>query len=225
MLTEIKMQMNTAVTRSQDAILETNKVIRNTYILLSMTLVFSGFTAFLGVASGIGHGAALVANLVAIGILWFVLPRTANSTAGIPTIFAFTGLLGFGLGPILNYYLAVNPSIVMSALGGTGVIFLGLSGYALTTRKDFSFLGGFIMVGMLVVLGAAILNIFLGIPAMFLALNAAIIMIMSAFILWETSSLIHGGQTNYIMATAGLFLSILNMFQALLHLLGAFGND
>jgi modulator of FtsH protease len=219
------MQMNTAVTRSQDAILQTNKVIRNTYILLSMTLIFAGFTAFLGVMSGIGHGAALVADLVAIGILWFVLPRTANSAAGIPTIFAFTGLLGFGLGPVLNYYLAVNPSIIMLALGGTGVIFLGLSGYALTTRKDFSFPGGFVMVGMLVVLGAAILNIFLGIPAMFLAINAAIIMIMSAFILWETSSLIHDGQTNYIMATAGLFLSILNMFQALLHLLGAFNND
>ena len=219
------MQMNTAVTRSHEAILQTNKLIRNTYMLLSMTLIFSGFTAFLGVASGIGHGAALVADLVAIGILWFVLPRTANSAAGIPTIFAFTGLLGFGLGPVLNYYLAVNPSIVMTALGGTGAIFLGLSGYALTTRKDFSFLGGFVMIGMLVVLGAAILNIFLGIPALFLAVNAAIIMIMSAFILWETSSLIHGGQTNYIMATAGLFLSILNMFQALLHLLGAFNND
>jgi len=219
------MQMNTAVTRSQEAILQTNKVIRNTYILLSMTLLFSGFTAFLGVVSGIGHGAALVADLVAIGILWFVLPRTANSAAGIPTIFAFTGLLGFGLGPILNYYLTINPSIVMMALGGTGAIFLGLSGYALTTRKDFSFLGGFVMVGMLVVLGAAILNIFLGVPALFLAINAAVIMIMSAFILWETSSLIQDGQTNYIMATAGLFLSILNMFQALLHLLGAFSND
>ena len=219
------MQMNTAVTRPQEAILQTNKVIRNTYILLSMTLIFSGFTAFLGVVSGIGHGAALAANLVAIGILWFVLPRTANSGAGIPTIFAFTGLLGFGLGPILSYYLSVNPSIVMTALGGTGAIFLGLSGYALTSRKDFSFLGGFVMVGMLVVLGAAILNIFLGVPALFLAVNAAIIMIMSAFILWETSTLIHGGQTNYIMATAGLFLSILNMFQALLHLLGAFNND
>ena len=153
------MQMNTAVTRSQEAILQTNKVIRNTYILLSMTLIFSAFTAFLGVVSGVGHGAALVADIVAIAILWFVLPRTANSAAGIPTIFAFTGLLGFGLGPVLNYYLSVNPSIVMTALGGTGVIFLGLSGYALTTRKDFSFLGGFVMVGMLVVLGAAILNL------------------------------------------------------------------
>ena len=219
------MQMNTAVTRSSESILQTNKLIRNTYILLSMTLIFSGFTAFIGVATGIGHGVALVADLVAIGLLWFVLPKTANSGAGIPVIFAFTGLLGFGLGPILNYYLAVNPSIVMTALGGTGAIFLGLSGYALTTRKDFSFLGGFVMIGMLVVLGAAILNIFMGIPALFLALNAAIILIMSAFILWQTSSLIHGGETNYIMATAGLFLSILNMFQALLHLLGAFGND
>jgi modulator of FtsH protease len=219
------MQMNTAVTRSQEAILQTNKVIKNTYILLSMTLIFSAFTAFIGVASGIGHGMALVADLVAIGMLWFVLPRTANSGAGIPTIFAITGLLGFGLGPVVGYYLSVNPAIVMTALGGTGAIFLGLSGYALTTRKDFSFLGGFVMVGMLVVLGAAILNLFLGIPALFLAINAAVIMIMSAFILWETSSLINGGETNYIMATAGLFLSLLNMFQALLHLLGAFSDD
>ena len=116
------MQMNTAVTRSQEAILQTNKVIRNTYILLSMTLMFSGLMAFVGVITGIGHGTALVADIVAIVLLWFVLPKTANSGAGIPVIFAFTGLLGFGLGPVLNYYLAVNPSIVMSALGGTGAV-------------------------------------------------------------------------------------------------------
>lgn len=219
------MQLNTAVTRSQEAILATNKVIKNTYILLSMSLLFSAFAAYLGVITGIGHGAALVASIAGIAMLWFVLPRTANSAAGIPVLFGITGLLGFGLGPVLNYYLAVNPSIVMTALGGTGAIFLGLSGYALTTRKDFSFLGGFVMVGMLVVLGAALLNIFLGIPALFLAVNAAVVMIMSAFILWETSSLIHNGETNYIMAAAGLFLSILNMFQALLHLLGAFGGN
>jgi len=219
------MQMNTAVTRSQEAILSTNKVIKNTYILLSMSLLFSAFAAYLGVITGIGHGVSLVASIAGIAMLWFVLPRTANSAAGIPVLFGITGLLGFGLGPVLNYYLAVNPSIVMTALGGTGAIFLGLSGYALTTRKDFSFLGGFVMVGMLVVLGAALLNIFLGIPALFLAVNAAVVMIMSAFILWETSSLIHNGETNYIMAAAGLFLSILNMFQALLHLLGAFGGN
>ncbi len=219
------MQLNTAVTRSQEAILSTNKVIKNTYILLSMSLLFSAFAAYLGVITGIGHGASLVASIAGIAMLWFVLPRTANSAAGIPVLFGITGLLGFGLGPVLNYYLAVNPSIVMTALGGTGAIFLGLSGYALTTRKDFSFLGGFVMIGMLVVLGAALLNIFLGIPALFLAVNAAVVMIMSAFILWQTSSLIHNGETNYIMAAAGLFLSLLNMFQALLHLLGAFGGN
>ncbi|MCP4488870.1 MAG: Bax inhibitor-1/YccA family protein [Gammaproteobacteria bacterium] len=219
------MQLNTAITRSPEAILQTNKLIRNTYMLLSMTLLFSGVAAFFSVASGISHGAALVVDIVAIVLLWFVLPRTANSAAGIPVLFGITGLLGFGLGPILNYYLSVNPSIVMTALGGTGAIFLGLSGYALTTRKDFSFMGGFLMVGLLVVLGAAILNIFLGMSVLFLVINAAVVMIMSGLILYQTSAMIHGGETNYIMATASLFLSILNLFQALLHLLGAFSDD
>ena len=219
------MQLNTAVARPQGAILQTNKLIKNTYILLSMTLMFSAATAFLSIALQASFGTAFVATLVGIGLLWFVLPRTANSATGIPVIFGITGLLGFGLGPIIGYYLAVNPSIVMTALGGTGAIFLGLSGYALTTRKDFSFMGGFLMVGLLVVIGAMILNIFLAMPALFLAVNAAIVMIMSGLILFQTSSLIRGGETNYIMATAGLFLSILNMFTALLHLFGALGDD
>ena len=218
-------QDQSVMTRSAESVLATNKVLRNTYALLSMTLIFSGLMAFAGIAMQVGHGAALIADIVAIVMLWFVLPRTANSAAGIPVIFAITGLLGLGLGPILNHYLAVNSSIVMTALGGTGVIFLALSAYALTTRKDFSFMGGFLMVGFFVVLGAALLNIFLAMPVLFLVINAAIIMIMSGFILYETSSIIHGGETNYIMATASLFLSILNMFQALLHLLGAFGGD
>jgi len=219
------MLLNTAVARPQGAILQTNKLIKNTYILLSMTLIFSAATAFLSIALQASFGTAFVATLVGIGLLWFVLPRTANSATGIPVIFGITGLLGFGLGPIIGYYLSVNPSIVMTALGGTGAIFLGLSGYALTTRKDFSFMGGFLMVGLLVVIGAAILNIFLAMPALFLAVNAAIVMIMSGLILFQTSSLIRGGETNYIMATAGLFLSILNMFTALLHLFGALGDD
>jgi modulator of FtsH protease len=158
-------------------------------------------------------------------MLWFVLPRTANSSSGIPVLFAITGLLGFGLGPVISHYIGVNPSIVMTALGGTGVIFLGLSAYALTTRKDFSFMGGFLMVGLLVVLAAALANIFLQMPVLFLVVNAVIVLIMSGLILYETSSIIHGGETNYIMATASLFLSILNLFQALLHLLGAFSDD
>ena len=194
-------------------------------MLLSITLIFSAFTAFIGMQMQIGQGVAMIATFGAIGLLWFVLPRTANSAAGIPTIFAFTGLIGLGMAPMLNMYLAINPSVVSTALGGTGVIFLGLSGYALTTRKDFSFMGGFLMVGMMVVFFAALANIFLQMPVMSLVVSGAIVMLMSGLILYETSSIIHGGETNYIMATASLFLSIINLFQALLHLLGAFGDD
>ena len=211
--------------RPIESVLSTNKVIRSTYQLLSMTLVFSAFMAYLSISMQASQGMGLVATIAGIVMLWFVLPKTANSASGIPVIFAITGLLGFGIGPMVAYYLAVNPSIVMTALGGTGVIFLGLSGYALTTRKDFSFMGGFLMVGMLVIIGASLLNIFMGIPALSLTVSAAVIMIMSGFILYETSSIIHGGETNYIMATASLFLSLLNMFSALLHLLGALGDD
>ncbi len=219
------MQMNTAVTRSQEAILQTNKVIRNTYMLLSMTLIFSGLLAFVSIAMQASHIIAFGATIVGILLLWFVLPRTQNSAAGIPVIFGITGLLGFGLGPMLSYYLAVNPSIVMVAMGGTGTIFLGLSGYALTTRKDFSFLGGFIFVGLLVAIAAMVANLFLGIPALALAISAAVIMIMSGYILMQTSMMINGGETNYIAATAGLFIAILNIFTSLLHILGAFGDD
>ena len=211
--------------RPIESVLSTNKVIRSTYQLLSMTLLFSAVTAYISISMQASQGMGLVATIVGIVMLWFVLPKTANSATGIPVIFAITGLLGFGIGPMVAYYLAVNPSIVMTALGGTGVIFLGLSGYALTTRKDFSFMGGFLMVGMLVIVGASLLNIFMGIPALSLAVSAGVIMIMSGFILFQTSSLIHGGETNYIMATASLFLSILNIFTSLLHLLGALGGD
>lgn len=216
---------NISLGRAQESVLATNKVLKNTYMLLSMTLIFSGVMALVGMSTGLGQGASLVSSLVAIGLLWFVLPRTANSSAGIPVLFAITGLLGFGLAPMLNFYMAINPGVVSTALGGTGVIFLGLSGYALTTRKDFSFMGGFLMVGLMVVLVAALANIFLQMPVMQLVISGAIVMIMSGLILYQTSAIIHGGETNYIMAAASLFLSLLNMFQALLHLLGAFGGD
>ena len=216
---------NISIGRSQESILATNKVLKNTYMLLSITLIFSAITAFIGMQMQIGQGVAMIATFGAIGLLWFVLPRTANSAAGIPVMFAFTGLIGLGMAPMIEMYLAVNPSIVSTALGGTGVIFLGLSGYALTTRKDFSFMGGFLMVGMIVVLVAALANIFLQIPVMSLVVSGAIVMLMSGLILYQTSSIIHGGETNYIMAAASLFLSIINMFQALLHLLSAFGGD
>ena len=219
------MQLNSTAIRQPEAILQTNKLIKNTYTLLSMTLIFAGITAFIGVTMGASFGIALGANILAIVLLWFVLPKVANSASGIPVIFGITGLLGFGLGPLIGHYLAVDPSIVMTALGGTGAIFLGLSGYALTSRKDFSFMGGFLMVGLIVVIGASLLNIFFQIPALSLAISSAVVMIMSGLILYQTSAMINGGETNYIMATAGLFLSILNLFQALLHLLGIFGGD
>jgi modulator of FtsH protease len=190
-----------------------------------MTLVFSGLMAFLGMNVNLSPGMALGASLVGIGLLWFALPRTQNSAAGIPVLFAITGLLGLGLGPTLNYYLSVNPNIIMLALGGTGVIFLGLSAYALSTQKDFSFMGGFIFVGLLVAIGAMVLNLFLGIPVLALAISGAVIMIMSGFILFQTSAMIHGGETNYISATAGLFISILNIFTSLLQILGIFGDE
>jgi modulator of FtsH protease len=157
----------------------------------------------------------------------FVLPKTANSGAGIGVIFLITGMLGFGLGAILTMYLALprGPEIVGMAMAGTGVIFLGLSGYALTTRRDFSFLGGFLIVGFLVAILAMVANLFLGIPALSLAISAAVILIMSGFILFDTSRIIHGGETNYIMATYGLYLSIFNIFIHLLAILGVMSDD
>jgi len=219
------MQSNSTVTRSEESIFQTNKVIKNTYMLLSMTLLFSAITAYISMAMGTGFGMALIADIIAIALLWFVLPKTANSASGIPVIFAFTGLLGFGLGPILTRYLAMDPSIVSTAMGGTGAIFIALSAYAITTKKDFSFMGGFLAVGLFVLIGAMVLNLFLQIPVLSLALSGGVILIMSGLILYETSAIIHGGETNYIMATASLFLSILNLFTSLLHILGALSGD
>jgi modulator of FtsH protease len=203
--------------------LAVNKLIRNTYILLSMTLLFSAFTAAISVFLRMPPMTYLISVAIAFALIWFVLPRTANSGAGLGTVFAITGLLGFSLGPILNQYLALSggPSIIATALGGTGVIFLALSGYALTTRKDFSFMGGFLFVGLLVVIAAALANIFLAIPALSLALSAAIILIMSGFILYDTSRMVHSnGGENYVVMTVSIYLSIFNIFISLLNLLG-----
>ncbi len=212
-----------AVTRSRESVLATNKVIRNTYTLLSMTLIFSAVMAAVSVVTNLSPGISMISSFGAIALIWFVLPRTANSGAGIFVIFGFTGLLGLGLGPMLNQYLAMEngSQLIGTALGGTGVIFLALSAYALTTRKDFSFLGGFLMVGMFVVLAAIVANIFMDIPALSLAISAVVIMIMSGFILYDTSRIINGGETNYLMATASLYLSIYNIFISLLNILGA----
>lgn len=221
------MQESSIRTIPSESVLAANKVLKNTYLLLSMTLLFSAAMAAVSMAMNVGVTGYYVSFFAAIALLWLVLPRTANSTAGIWVVFAFTGLMGFALGPILNFYLqtANGGQVVMTALGGTAVIFLGLSGYALTTRKDFSFMGGFLMVGLLVLLIAIVANIFMEIPALSLAISSVAILLFSALILFDTSRIIHGGETNYINATVALYLDIYNIFIHLLHILGAFSGD
>ncbi len=210
---------------------EVNKVLRNTYSLLALTLIFSAVTAGIAMAVNLPYGAGLIMSLVALGLIWFVLPRTANSSTGLVVVFAFTGLIGASLGPIVNHYLAMSNggSIVLQALGGTAAIFLGLSGYTLTTRKDFSFLRGFVAVGLMVMIGCMLLllgaSLFgFDVSALSLAFSAGIVLLMSALILFQTSAIIHGGETNYILATTSLYLSIINLFTSLLHLICA-SND
>lgn len=209
------------------AVTTTNKLIRNTYTLLAMTLLFSTVTATLSVLLRMPPMTYLVSIGIAIALMWLVLPRTAQSASGIGVVFAITGLLGFALGPILSMYLKLphGPQLVATALGGTGIIFLGLSGYALTTRRDFNFMGGFLFVGMLVVLGASLANIFLHIPAMSLAVSALMVMLMSGFILFDTSRMVHGGVDNYVLATISLYMNIFNLFINLLQLLGFARDD
>ncbi len=213
--------------RSEGVVVQTNKLIRNTYTLLALTLLFSAATCALSMMVNMGRGAYLISTLAAFGLIWFALPRTANSAAGLGVVFAITGLLGFGLGPVLSQYLSLpnGSQTVMTALGGTGVIFLGLSAYALTTKRDFSFMGGFLFVGMLVILGAALLNIFLAVPALTLTISAAVILLMSGFILHDTSRMVNGGETNYLLATVSLYLNMFNIFVSLLQLLGIAGSD
>tara|TARA_B110000438_G_scaffold269542_1_gene286011 strand:- start:125 stop:796 length:672 start_codon:yes stop_codon:yes gene_type:complete len=209
--------------RSQDSALSVNKVVRNTYMLLSMTLFFSAICAVSTMALQVGQG---VGFMLLIGgfVMTFVVRATAKSSKGLIAVFVFAGLMGGALGPIISMYLlayANGSAIVAQALGGTALIFLSLSGYALTSGKNFNFLGGFIFTGMMVVIVAMIANIFLQIPAFSLAISSAVILLMSGFILFDTSRIVNGGERNYIMATISLYLSIFNIFIHLLNLLGS----
>jgi modulator of FtsH protease len=202
------------------SLISTNKVLKNTYMLLGMTLAFSAATAGMAMALNMPQGMALILMLVGFGLL-FVVHRMADTAKGLPAIFAFTGVMGASLGPMLNAYVSLpgGPALIMQALGGTAIVFFGLSAYALTTRKDFSYMGGFLMVGLLVAVVAGIANIFLAIPALSLTISAAVVMIMSGLILFDTSRIVNGGETNYIRATVSLYLNIYNLFIHLLHLL------
>jgi modulator of FtsH protease len=220
-------QFDQAVARSQESIVSTNKVLKNTYMLLSATLAFSAVMAMVSLFLAVPIWTYYVALIGGMVLGMFVLPRTANSAKGIGVIFLVTGMLGFGLGAILQLYMMVpkGPQVIATAFGGTAAIFLGLSGYALVSRKNFSFMGGFLMAGMMTVLVAILANLFFALPALSLAISAGVILLMSGFILFDTSRIIHGGETNYIMATYGLYLSIFNIFIHLLNLLMAFAGD
>ena len=216
-----------AIAQPAVSLLATNKLVRNTYLLLSMTLLFSAATAGIAIATNMPFMGPLVTLGGYFGLL-FLTTRLRNSVWGLLSIFALTGFMGLTLGPMINAYLhsfANGGQLVMLAMGGTGAIFLGLSGYALTTRKDFSFLGGYVFVGILVAFLAGIGALIFNLPALSLAVSAMFIMLMSALILYQTSAMIHGGETNYIMATISLYVSIYNLFTSLLHLLGAFAGE
>ncbi|HQT43593.1 MAG TPA: Bax inhibitor-1/YccA family protein [Halothiobacillus sp.] len=214
---------NPTVTDRSESLLATNQLIRNTYLMLSLTLIWSAAMAGVSMWLKLPPMISLIAMFGSMALIWFVLPRTARSGAGLMTVFAITGLMGVGLGPTINYYLhmAGGDQIVMTALGGTGAIFFALSAYALTTRRDFSFMGGFLMVGLIVVLLAMLGNLFFHLPALSMALSAAVILLMSGFILFDTSRMVNGGEDNYLMMTVSLYLNIYNIFVSLLNLLGA----
>ena len=221
------MNQNYAVARPAPSVLATNKLIRNTYILLSMTLLFSALMAGISIALKLPSMGLLITLGGYFGLL-YLTSALRNSVWGLVAIFALTGFMGLTLGPFINAYLQFfsnGGQLVMLALGGTGVIFLGLSGYALTTRKDFSFLGGFVFVGILVAFLLAICAVLFNMPALSLAISAVFILLMSGLILYQTSEMIHGGETNYIMATITLYVAIYNLFTSLLHILAMFAGQ
>ena len=212
------------LTRDAGAIapaLSQNRVLRNTYWLLSLTLLFSAGTAAATTALQLPHPGILVTLIGYFGLL-FLTMRLRNSAWSLVSVFALTGFMGYTLGPIVGHYLAMpnGHQVVMMALGGTAAVFLGLSAYATASRRDFSFMGGFLMTGIIMAFLAGLGAIFFAVPALALTVSAAFVLLMAGLILYQTSQIIHGGETNYVMATVTLYVSIYNLFASLLHLLG-----
>jgi len=214
------------VARSPESVLSTNRVLRNTYALLAMTLLFSGLSAALTMALKLPHPGMIITLVGYFGLL-FATTKFRNSALGLVFVFALTGFMGYTLGPILNAYLSLpnGHQVVMTAFGATGVMFLGLSGYALTSRKNFSFMGAFLSVGIIVAFLAGLGAVFFEMPGLSLAVSAMFVLLMAGLILYETSNIIHGGETNYIMATVTLYVAIFNLFTSLLHLLGFMNSE
>ncbi|UDG81727.1 Modulator of FtsH protease YccA [Candidatus Profftia lariciata] len=207
------------------SLLSTHKVLRNTYLLLALTLAFSALTATASTIFMLPAPGLLLMLLGYYGLM-FLTYRLANRPEGILAVFALTGFMGYTLGPILNSFIASGTSdLIMLALGGTAAVFFCCSFYVLTTHKDMSFLSGMMMAGFIVILVAIIANVFLQIPALSLAISALFILFSTGAILWETSNIIHGGETNYILATVSLYASLYNIFVSFLNILGVTRND
>ncbi len=221
----MQLRTQTSVGAVRGAVLQ-NQVIRNTYLLLSLTLLFSAVMAVAAMSLHMPWLHPLLVLAVFMGLL-FIVEKTRNSGWGLFWVFVFTGFMGLTLGPLLSVYLSLpnGPQIVATAFGGTAAIFVGLSAYALISRRDFSFMGGFLMTGILVAVVASLAAYFLALPGLSVAISALFVLLMSGMILWETSNLIHGGETNYISATVTLYVSIYNLFTSLLHLLGVMGDE
>lgn len=214
------------IARTETSTVTTNKVLRNTYLLLSLTLLFSAMTAGISMSLNLPHPGLIITLVGYFGLL-FLTYKFKNSALGLVMVFALTGFMGITLGPIVNAYLGLanGGQLVMSALGATGISFVALSAYALTSRRDFSYMGGFLMVGIIVAFLAGLGAYFFEMPTLALAVSAMFVLLMAGLILFETSNIIHGGETNYILATVSLYVSIYNLFTSLLHLFGAFGGD
>lgn len=202
------------------------KVLRNTYLLLAMTLAFSAVTAGVSAAMQLPRPGILLTLAGYFGLL-FLVNRFRDRGLGVALVFALTGFMGYTLGPVISHYLSMpnGSQTVMLAMGGTAAIFVALSAYATTTKRDLSFMGGFLTVGILVAFLAGLAAIFLQIPALSLTVSAVFVLLMSGLILYETNQIVRGGETNYVMATVSLFVSIFNLFSSLLHLLGFSSNE
>lgn len=223
-----QIQYRTATISQPMSAVAMNKVLRNTYALLSMTLLFSAVMAGVSMAMNWPYPGPMIVLIGYFGLL-FLTAKLRNSAWGIASVFALTGFMGVTLGPIINMYLyrfGNGSEIVMMALGGTGVIFLAMSGLALTTKRDYSFMGKFLFIGILVAFLAGLGNLFFQLPALGLAVSSMFVMLMAGLILFQTQQIVKGGETNYIMATVTLFVSLFNLFTSLLHILGfGIGED
>jgi modulator of FtsH protease len=207
--------------------LAANKVLKNTYLLLSATLAFSALTASAAMALNLPHPGLLITLVGYFGLL-FAVNKTADRALGILFVFALTGFMGYTLGPIISAYLKFLPNghdVVVNAFGITAVTFIGLSAYAVKSGRNFSFLGGFLFSGILAAFLLGLAAVFFNVPALSLAVSAMFVMLMAGLILWQTGEIMNGGETNYILATVTLYVSVFNLFTSLLQLLGFASED